>query len=94
MESTQFDVEKTPQIPHDLQNQYNATKALVTIHELLTQTPFPRSVWGTVDSSLKFIENLHRQSYLELESHPDAALIPEMSERISKKKSEEVSSEL
>lgn len=85
MDTTQTHVTETSQIPHDLQSQYNATKALVTIHELLSQTPFPRTYWNTVNSSIKFIEDLHRQSYLELEKHPEVNLIPEMKERLAKK---------
>ncbi len=65
-------------IPLDLQNQYNATKALVQIYQLLSQGMFSSGAFDAVNSSKAFITNLHQQSFDSVVNHSSSDLIEEI----------------
>lgn len=77
---------KTEVIPKDLKDQWSAVEAVSTAFTVLDKGYFPHSYAAAVKQSLGFLAKLHEQTVASCLAHPQAHMIPELKEQLTKSK--------
>ncbi len=89
MENTQENQAVTPAPADELINKVQATKALVTAHNLLGVGMFQARNQEAVKQSLEFLAALHKQILEECLAHPDAHLVQDLVDYVEEAKKQE-----
>lgn len=72
--------ESQKEIPEDLKNSFKSIQLLVNVHDLLLDGRYGYHQLKVLDQSLKFIEQIHKNALEAALKHPDAHLIPQLTE--------------
>jgi hypothetical protein len=80
------DQEIQAELPKDLQDSYNAAKALSIVHGLLHEGSFPQKFHHSVDISIKFITILHQSVVNEALNFPGIEKAEELRLELEKAK--------
>lgn len=77
---------KAEVIPKDLKDQWSAVEAVATAFTVLDKGYFPHSFAAAVKQSLGFLAKIHEQTIDACLKHPQAHMIPELKEQLTKTK--------
>ncbi len=75
---------KTEIVPKDLQDQWGAVEAVATAFNVLDKGYFPHSYAAAIKQSLGFLAKLHEQTMELCLAHPQAHMIPQLKEQLTK----------
>lgn len=75
----------TPQIPKDLKDQWGAVQALAMAFKVIKDATHQQHNFQAVDLSMRFLKDMHDQTFDACAAHESAALIPEIKEILNQK---------